>query len=59
MFGTVLARLKESARGVKPSAQASTSTRRKPVTRETSVPLAIETTREEWLEAMLIERVAP
>ena len=47
MFGTVLARLNESASGVNPSTQASTSTRSSPVTRETSVPLAIEATREE------------
>jgi hypothetical protein len=47
MLGTVLARLKASAIGVKPSTQASTNTRKRPVTLETSVPLAIETTRDE------------
>ena len=47
MFGTVLARLNASASGVNPSTQASTSTRSSPVRRETSVPLAMEATREE------------
>ncbi len=47
ILGTVLDRLKASAIADNPSTQASTSTRAKPVTRETRVPLAIESTREE------------
>ena len=46
MFGTVLARLKASAIGVKPNTHASTSTRSSPVSLDTSVPEAIENTRE-------------
>ena len=40
MFGAVLARLKESANGVWPSAQANATTRSSPVSREIPVPSA-------------------
>jgi hypothetical protein len=47
ILGTVLERLNASAIAEKPSTQARTSTRAKPVMRETSVPLAMDSTREE------------
>src|SRR5580692_2937153 len=56
MLGTVLARLKESAIGVKPRTHANTRTRNSPVSRDTIVPLAIEATREECVEVELIGR---
>ena len=46
MLGTVFARLKASAIGVKPNTHASTNTRSSPVSLETRVPDAIENTRE-------------
>src|SRR3984957_171404 len=59
MLGTVLARLKESAIGVKPRTHANTRTRNRPVSRDTIVPLAMETTRELCVEGELIERDGP
>src|SRR6202522_289175 len=59
MLGTVLARLKESAIGVKPRTHANTRTRNSPVSRDTIVPLAMETTRELCVEVELIERDGP
>ena len=58
MLGTVLARLKASAIGVKPRTHASTSTRSSPVRREARVPLAIEKTREPCVALGLIWRGA-
>ena len=46
IFGTVLARLNASAKGVNPNTHARTSTRRRPVSREARVPLASDSTRE-------------
>ena len=59
MLGMVLARLNESAIGVKPSTQASTRTRKRPVSREMSVPLAMERARELCVEISLIGRGGP
>ena len=59
MFGTVLARLNESAMGVKPRTHANTSTRKSPVSRDTIVPLAMETTRELCVDVELIGRDGP
>ena len=58
IFGMVLARLNESAMGEKPSTHASTSTRNRPVRRETNVPPAIDSVRELCDEDSLIVRDA-